>query len=103
MSAFRAARVEQEIVKIPENEVVVALGRPQAAVAGVVDLEQDLAIHEQGEQLEPGKTILPSEPSDRLRHGQSRRWRPRSSGSQILNSAPARGDSSTIALPRRRR
>ena len=28
--AFRAARVEQKIVKIPENEIVVALGRSQA-------------------------------------------------------------------------
>ena len=52
VSAFRAARVKQEIVKIPENEIVVALGRPEAAVAGVVDLEQDPAIHEQGEQGE---------------------------------------------------
>ena len=58
MSAFRAARVEQEIVKIPENEIVVALVRPQAAVAGSVDLEQDLAIDQQGEQLEPRKTVL---------------------------------------------
>ena len=51
--AFRAARVEQKIVKVPENEVVVTLGRSQAAVAGGVDLEKDLAIDQQGEKLEP--------------------------------------------------
>src|SRR5262249_51988402 len=59
VSAFRAARVEQEIVKVPENEVVVALGRPQPTVASRVDAEQDLAIHQQGEELNPGKAVLP--------------------------------------------
>ena len=67
MPAFRAARVEQKIVKVPENEVVVALGRSEAAVAGGVDLEKDLAIHQQGEKLDPGKTVLPTEPFDLLR------------------------------------
>src|ERR1700730_3752208 len=36
--AFRAARVEQKIVKVPKNEVVVALGRSKATFAGNVDL-----------------------------------------------------------------
>ena len=70
MPAFGAARVEEEIVKIPENEIVVTLGRPQAAVAGGVDLEQDLAIDQHGEQLEPRKTVLPTQSFDRLRCGQ---------------------------------
>ena len=70
MPAFGAARVEQKIVKIPENEVVVALGRPEAFVAGGVDLEEDLAIDEQSEKLDPGKTVLPAEPFDLLRRGQ---------------------------------
>ena len=43
---------------------------PQVAVAGGIDLEQDLAIHQQGEKLDPGKAILPAEPSDLLRRGQ---------------------------------
>jgi len=32
--AFRAARVEQKIVKVPKDEVVVALGRSKATFAG---------------------------------------------------------------------
>src|SRR5262249_61411600 len=67
VSAFRAARVKKEIVKVPENEVVVPLGRPRPTVAGGVDAEQDLAIHQQGEKLNPGKAVLPTEPSDLLR------------------------------------
>ena len=70
VSAFRAARVKQKIVKVPKNEVVVAFGRSQAAVASGVDLEQDLAIHQQGEKLDPRKTLLPTEPFDLLWGGQ---------------------------------
>src|SRR5215211_4469942 len=43
--AFRTARMEQKIVKIPEDQVVIALDRPEAIAAGSVDLEEDLAIH----------------------------------------------------------
>ena len=53
--AFRAARVEQKIVKIPEDEVVVAFGRAKDFVAGRVDLEEDLAVEEQSEKLDPRK------------------------------------------------
>ena len=102
MPARRAARVEQQIVKIPENEVVIALGRPQVAIAGGVDLEQDLAIRQQGEKLDSGKTILPTE-SDLAAAWTVAARAAAIFGSQILNNAPARGDSSTIALPRRRR
>ncbi len=49
--AFRAAGVEQQIVKVPKNEIVVALFRSQPGAAGGVDLEEDLAIHQQGEEL----------------------------------------------------
>ena len=56
--ALRAARVEQKIVKVPKNEVVVTLGRAQAAVVGGIDLEKDLAIHQQGEKLDPRKAVL---------------------------------------------
>src|ERR1700686_3138730 len=66
MSAFRAARVEQKIVKVPKNQVVVTLGRPEVTVASDVDLEKDLAIHQQGEKLDPRKTILPTELFDLL-------------------------------------
>ena len=73
MPAFRAARVEQKIVKIPKNEIVIALGRSKAAAASSVDLEKDLAIEEQGEKLEPRKIVLPTQLFDVLRrrqHGQ---------------------------------
>src|SRR5580704_2783062 len=36
--AFRAARVEQKIVKVPKNEVIVTLDRSKATLAGNVDL-----------------------------------------------------------------
>ena len=68
--AFRAARVEQKIVKVPKDEVVVALGRSKAAFAGNVDLEKDLAIHQQSEKLDPRKTLLPAELFDLLRRGE---------------------------------
>jgi hypothetical protein len=60
VSAFRAARVEHKIVKIPKNEVAVTLGRPEATAASGVDLEKDLAIHQQGEKLKSGKIVPPT-------------------------------------------
>src|SRR6201987_6558637 len=66
MSNFRAARVKQKIVKVPENEVVVTFGRSQTTIAGRVDLEKDLAIHQQSEKLEPRNPILPTELFDLL-------------------------------------
>src|SRR5580704_7917010 len=65
--AFRAARVEQKIVKVPKDEVMVTLGRSKATFAGNVDLENDLAIHQQCEKLDPRKTLLPTELVDLLR------------------------------------
>jgi hypothetical protein len=67
---LHAARVEQKIVEIPEHEAVVALGRPQAAVGGRIDVEKDLAVHQQGNKLDPEKTVLPTELSDLLRRRQ---------------------------------
>src|SRR5579862_4490473 len=74
MAAFRAARMEKKIVKIPKNKVVIALGSSEAAVAGNIRLEKDLAIHQQGEKFSPGKTGLPAELFDlmgfsKYRHG----------------------------------
>ena len=68
MAAGRAARVEQQIVKVPKHEVMIALDGSEVAVAGGIDLEKDLAIRQQGEELNPG-TILPAELSDLLRRG----------------------------------
>src|SRR6266550_8717626 len=64
LSAFGAVGVEQQIVKVPENQVVVAFGRPQAVAAGGIDLEEDLAIHQQSEKLDPGKAALSPQPAD---------------------------------------
>src|ERR1700730_2443044 len=57
LPACGAARVEQKIVKVPKHEVVVALCRSEATAAGV-DLEEDFAIQEQGEKLDPRKAVL---------------------------------------------
>src|SRR5262249_56641190 len=51
-------------------EVVVALDRSQPTVASPVDLEKDLAIHQEGDKLNPGKTVLPTKLSDFLRRRQ---------------------------------
>jgi hypothetical protein len=49
--AFRAARVEQKIVKVPKHKVIGTLVRPKATVTEIVDLEKDLAIHQQSKKL----------------------------------------------------
>src|ERR1700690_4447870 len=49
VAALGAARVEQQIVEVPQHEGVVALGRAQAT-AGV--REKDLAVDEERENLE---------------------------------------------------
>ena len=74
--AFRAARVEKKIMKIPKNEIV----RHPRPVGGHcrqrLDLEKDLAINQQGEKLNARKTVLPTELFDVLRrrqHGQGGR------------------------------
>src|SRR6202451_4237506 len=69
MPALGAARVEHKIVKVPQHEGVVALGRTQA-IAVAVDLEKDLAIDKEREKLEPRKILLPAELFDVLRRGQ---------------------------------
>src|SRR5580704_17585945 len=70
LPAFRDARVEQEIVKVPEDEMIVALGRSQAFTAAGVDPEKDLAIQQQGEKLDPWKAVLSSELLDLPRRRQ---------------------------------
>src|SRR6516165_282997 len=56
LAALRAARVEQKIVKIPEDEIIVTLRPAQVATFAWVDLEQDLAIQQKSEKLNSGKT-----------------------------------------------
>jgi hypothetical protein len=72
LSALRAVGVEQEIMKIPKHEVVVALGRPEALVVRGVDPEKDLAIHQQRKETDSRKIVLPPEPADSLRCRQGR-------------------------------
>jgi hypothetical protein len=64
---FRAARVEEEVVKVPKNEAVIAFAQSKLTFAGSADLEEDLAIEEQGEKLDSWKTLLPTQPFDLLR------------------------------------
>ena len=54
-------------MKVPKNEVLVTFGRSETTAAIGVDLEKDLAIHQQGEKLDPRKTVLSTEPFDLLR------------------------------------
>src|SRR5580700_71693 len=68
MPALGAARVEHKIVKVPQHEGVVALGRPQA-IAVAVDLEKDLAVDKEREKLKPWKILLPAKLFDALRRG----------------------------------
>ena len=70
VSALRAARVEQKIVKIPKNEVVITLGCSKAIFVRHVDLESDLTIHQQSEKVDARKTVLPTEMFDLLRYSQ---------------------------------
>src|SRR5690348_15132098 len=58
LPAFGRAGVEDEIVKVPEHEIVVTLLRAQAIAGYGIERQQDLAIGEQGEKLEPGETAL---------------------------------------------
>ena len=69
MATLGAARMEQQIVKVPQHEGVVAFVRPQAAVAGV-DPKKDLAVDEQAEKLGSHKIFLPAQLFDLLRRGQ---------------------------------
>ncbi len=64
MSTFRAARVEQKIMKVPKHEVVIALVLSEYAVAITLNLEQDLTIHQNGKELDACKTSLAAEPFD---------------------------------------
>jgi len=72
LSAFRAVGVEQEIVKVPKHKVVVALGRTEALVVRCIDPEKNLAIHQQREESDSRKIVLPPEPADFLRCRQDR-------------------------------
>src|SRR5215472_10381532 len=86
--AFGASSMEQKIVKFPEHQIVVALRRSQSAVARAVELEQDLAVDQQGKEFEPRKTLLPTEPPDRLR---GRQHRERSRNLRIADSKQRAG------------
>ena len=71
MPALRATGVEQEIVKVPKNQIVIALVGPEAA-APRIDLEEDLAIDQQGEKLSSWKNSPLAELFDFLRRREER-------------------------------
>ncbi len=70
MAAFRGASMKQKIVKVPKNNVFVSFGCSKTPVVGSIDFDKDLAIREQGEKLDPGKSVVPAESFDWLRCGQ---------------------------------
>src|ERR1700722_10858135 len=71
MPALGAAGMKQQVVKVPQNQMFVAFGRPQAGVSSA-DLEKNLAVDEQTQKLESWKASLPAKLSDLLRRGQHR-------------------------------
>ena len=64
---FRASRMEQKIVEVPKSQVVIALGQPGCLPLALSVFRSDLAIRQQGENLDPRKTVLLPELSDLLR------------------------------------
>src|SRR5580704_12995323 len=68
--AFGTARMENEVVKIPKNEIVVALGRAKTLVAGCADLEKNVGVDEEAESFGPREPGLQAQVSDLLRRGQ---------------------------------
>src|SRR5262245_13040380 len=65
MSSFRATRMKEQIVKIPQNKIVITLGWPQATVAGAFKLDKNFAINQKCKKLNPGK--MDAQLSDLLR------------------------------------
>ena len=72
MPAFGRARVEQEIVKVPQHEVVVSLRRAQIARTRGIDAEQDAAVDEEREQRVADASLCAAERLDRLRRDEPR-------------------------------
>ncbi len=72
MPPFGAARVEQKIVKIPQHQVVIALGPAQAAFRAFPRLERHLAVNQQAKELCPREPLLLAQLSNLLRRGQHR-------------------------------
>jgi hypothetical protein len=62
--------VEQKIVEVPENEVAVALRQPKSWTARSVDLEEDAAVHQQGEKLDAREVVPLAELLDLLGQGE---------------------------------
>ena len=62
MPPLHAARVKKKIVKIPENEIVVALGGSKPVITGSFWFEKNLAINQQRKKLNPWKSILAAQP-----------------------------------------
>ena len=70
MAAFGAARMEQEIVKIPKHEIIVALVAAQPLAVSGCDLEENLALKEQSEERIAREVRLPAQRFDLLRRSE---------------------------------
>src|SRR4029077_17851647 len=71
LPSFRAARVEQKIMKIPKDEIVVTLRPAQVSGFAGFDLEQNLAIQEKREKFDSGKAWRLSKRAELLWGGKS--------------------------------
>ena len=72
LPSLRAARVEYKVVKVPEDEIITALGRSKILDVLAFDLEEDIAIQQQGEQFDTRKTWRLPELAYLLRRRQNR-------------------------------
>ena len=64
MAPLRTARVEEKIVKVPQDEISIAFVGPKAGTAAGVDLEKNSTIDQKAEKLHTGRSIQGLQLSD---------------------------------------
>ena len=67
MPSFCASRMEQKIVEVPKSQIVTAFGEPGILSTGRIRLQNQLAVRENGENVNPRKPFLLPELPDLLR------------------------------------
>ena len=67
MPSFRASRMEQKIVEVPKSQIVTAFDEPGILSTGRIRLQKQLAVRENGENVNPRKPFLLPELPDLLR------------------------------------
>ena len=73
VAPLRAARVEQQIVELPNGEVVIVLAH--AAFVSCIRIDNHLASHQQCQECDPRRAVPQSQLFDLLRRGERREKR----------------------------